>query len=180
MRLLAGLLAVTLLVAGIGVRLTDRAARDGQVVFSPVATLGPVVDRAGSSPLRISACRKVVGGLQVTGRVVGGPSPVEVVVTGGQPSSSSVRLGLGFLTDSRPQSNAQVGDFVVILPWATTASGFAVLPADGSPTVAHGPITACPGAQPESEMDLDRAEPVPRSMTYHPAPVDGFSEGMAD
>lgn len=116
--------------------------RDGQVVFRPVAELNGDGGAQLSGDLVVARCKQTNAGLVVRGWVSPGPSPRVVLVDGGHDDEGGRRVGLAYATQT--ERGAQVGDFTITVPWATSDSAFALAADSNGATSPRGPLIRCP------------------------------------
>lgn len=119
-----------------------ESGRAGQLVFRPVSELSAdSSDRFGE--LEIRECEPLQDGLMVTGWVGPGSSPRVVLVTqSGRQEQEGRRVGAAFQAQTRPGSD--LGDFVILLRWASKSSRFALAANGMGAPSPHGPVVACP------------------------------------
>lgn len=130
----------TIIVASAALLVYSPASAVGQVVFAPMGT--PSSGESGASDLRIEGCMPTPDGIRVVGHVTAESALVTVQVTGGDPTSAGVRVGLAQAEQTQRPPGATVGDFEVVLPWADSSSEFVLVgPANVSPEFK---IASCP------------------------------------
>lgn len=120
-----GYIAVALLEVG-------PADSDGQITFVPVDALPTVATRPAESSLEIHQCTQREQGLEVLGSVRTEKTTVTIGVEGTQKPTPGVRVGQAYASHAGLLPGASVGDFRVVLPWATPDVTLAVLEVAGS------------------------------------------------
>lgn len=121
------------------------AGADGQVVFVPQS--GPPTGQSEHvEPLiEIHRCGIGQNGLEVQGQVRSSGSTVTVAVWDSDERVAGVRVGQAYARHAALLEDASVGDFVVVLPWASPDARFAVVEEDGFPDIQHSAgVTTCP------------------------------------
>lgn len=146
MRRMGALLAGGLfLVSGLSWASAGTSGSDGQWIFIPAANVSTALSRPDGPVVLIQSCEASTQGLRVVGRVDPAFEPGPILVSGGDPSSPGIRVGAAEAANARLLSDAVVGDFIVVLPWAGKRSDFAVAASEsGEAPWGHGPVTNCP------------------------------------
>jgi hypothetical protein len=137
----SGLLVV---VGAAGAARSDIEGRAGQIIFVPVPEIIGPADRAGPT-LEVWSCEPGQEGWTVTGHIVPGTDDPVIAVSGGMEGQPGARVGMALAKDSAPSEFREVGDFQVLLPWATHDSVFAVQAVQ--PARGYGPTARCPSAR---------------------------------
>lgn len=122
------------------------ASASGQVVFVPglIAT-DEMIERPGSSSLDIRRCTVREEGLQVEGSLLSEDKFVTVGVSDGGGRNVGQRVGKAYGAHASLLSNASVGDFVILLPWASRDAVFAIIEADATGNMQYsGTAAECP------------------------------------
>ncbi len=140
-------LAGVILAGLIGYAQHPGAPRDGRIIFVPGDEARPTIVDATLPAVSITRCEPEDKGLLVEGRVVPDPPATAVLVTDTAGGTFSVAVGASRAQSAGLIDNAVVGDFQVVLPWATPDSVFAVADPDSlgpEQSLRRGPEATCP------------------------------------
>jgi hypothetical protein len=126
------------------------ARADGQVVFVPAG--GPLAEVTGPvrSSLEIRTCTVRAEGVQVRGNISSEDENATVAVWDVDQNGSGVRAGQAYAWHAGLLPDAEVGDFVVVLPWRSPRLNFAVV--ETHDLIGHrhaAAVQRCPREPPE-------------------------------
>jgi hypothetical protein len=120
------------------------AERAASIVFVP----GQGVASGKSSEVgtvEIRSCRSTSDGLLVQGRVSVTDGATAMVVSPGPIDGGGVGVSAGYASSASKVREAEIGDFVITLPWASASSSFEVLdPEAPSEAPVVGSADRCP------------------------------------